>query len=276
MSLFDYSDDAINALTLFLGCDQILYVEGDDDVLFWEAVFGHYSDLKLDIRPAGGVNELQPYVDKVLGGELNCFVARDSDYGRVCGALKDHPRLIYTYGYSIENTLYSPGLIAEIVYFWSKRNGDYLTNTISWLEYFCNKTRRLLELDIKNFKDGLSIDTGAGHCQQFMMGRSSDMIDEDKLNYHVDRIIAANDIVYNDDDYRAPEDISLIYLLRGHFLQSAILKYINKVVKSVGRNTSISQDALYAHAIQFLKGNFPVPKQEGDFYQAQIERACGA
>lgn len=276
MSLFDYSDDAINTLTLFLGCDQILYVEGDDDVLFWEAVFSHCSDLKLDIRPAGGVNELQPYIDKVVAGDLSCFVAQDSDYGRICGSQKNHPRIIYTYGYSIENTLYSPNLIAEIVCLWSKRNGDYLTDIISWLDNLCSKTSKLFELDVKNFKDDLSIDTGAGHCQQFMLGRTSEVVDQEKINSHVDELIAANDVTFNDSDFRAPQDISLAYILRGHFLQSAVLKYINRTVKAVGRNTNISQDSLYAHAIHFLRVSFTMHEQEGNYYKAQIERACRA
>jgi len=272
MSVLEYSNEAINTLSIFMRSDFILFVEGDDDVLFWGALFSECAtNIKLDIRSVGGVNDLDKYVDGVVAGNLQCLVARDSDYARIVGRLPQHPKVLYTYGYSIENTLYSAGLIAEVIYLWSRKGDDHYTTVIEWLEGFINGVRPLFICDILNFMHGLSVDTGAGHCQRFMVGKHSDIVDAEKVLEHVQMLAAShNGFTQGIDDLLPAENISVARIIRGHFLQSGVLRYINRTLKTLGRNSSVSQDALYAHAIQYLKTGFSWEDEEGAFYKNQI------
>jgi len=275
MQALEYSDEAINALDAFLECDYILFVEGDDDVLFWSTVFCKCSDLSIDIRPVGGVNELKPYVDKVKAGELDCLVAKDADYTKHENCFLPHPRVLYTYGYSIENTLYKPELISSVIGLWSKRNVDCLREVNDWLMRFATATKPLFYLDYINYINNLELDTGAGHCQQFMQGRYSEEVDEIKLNEHVGLLRETHGISYVADELTPVIDIPVPLLMRGHFLQSAVLRFVNRKVKEFGRKANVSADALYAHAIHHLQNAFCWEDEEGVYYSKQVRSING-
>jgi len=270
VSALEYSDDALNALDAFMECDHILFVEGDDDVLFWRTVFEKCSNLTVDIRPVGGVNELQPYVDKVKGGDLTCLVAQDSDYTRYVPGFVRHPRVLYTFGYSIENTIYKSDLISSVIGFWSKKDIDCLKDVDSWLGRFSDLVGPLFHLDFVNFRKGLEIDVGAGHCQKFMMSRTSEEIDHLSLNQHLERLHMDHGIVCTDDDYKLIESVPVVLLMRGHFLQSAVLRFVNKKIRDFGRKASVSVDALYAHALHYFQNGFSWRSVEGRYYARQI------
>lgn len=102
MSDLFYSDDALNVRNVFLRVKTIVYVEGDDDVPFWEEVFSRIPEASFEIETAGGSNQLDLYIDKIVSGHLQAVAARDSDFLRHLGNTKDDPRILYTFGYSIE------------------------------------------------------------------------------------------------------------------------------------------------------------------------------
>ncbi|MGY2409579.1 DUF4435 domain-containing protein [Pseudomonas pergaminensis] len=272
MSALEYSDEALNALDVFLECDHILFVEGDDDVLFWRTVFEKNSNLSVDIRPVGGVNELKPYVDKVKAGELSCLVAQDSDYTRYVSGFVPHPRVLHTYGYSIENTLYKPELISSVIGLWAKKDISCVEEVKEWLSNFTLLSAPLFYLDFINYKKELKIDTGAGHCQKFMLGRLSEQLDVAKLCEHVEGIRAAHGVIYSEADVQAIVKVPVVVLMRGHFLQSAVLRFINRKIKAFGRNASVSVDALYAHAIHYFQNGFSWKSPEGKHYIKEVSK----
>ncbi|MDF3135351.1 DUF4435 domain-containing protein [Pseudomonas extremaustralis] len=270
MSALEYSNDALNALDAFMECDHILFVEGDDDVLFWRTVFEKCSDLTVDIRPVGGVNELQPYVNKVKCGDLSCLVAQDSDYTRYVPGFVRHPRVLYTFGYSIENTIYKSDLISSVIGLWSKRNINCLKDVDEWLERFSRVVGPLFYLDFVNYKKGLEVDVGAGHCQKFMASRTSEEIDYLILQQHLEMLHLEHGIVCSDEEYELIKNVPVILLMRGHFLQSAVLRFVNKKIKEFGRKASVSVDALYAHALHYFQNGFSWKSVEGRYYARQI------
>uniref|UniRef100_UPI000A82428C DUF4435 domain-containing protein n=1 Tax=Vibrio campbellii TaxID=680 RepID=UPI000A82428C len=80
MTEFSYSVDAEDVMSSFYGVDAILYVEGEDDIPFWDAIFSNLSDLSLEIKEVGGCDELEPYITKICNGELTDLVAMDRDF----------------------------------------------------------------------------------------------------------------------------------------------------------------------------------------------------
>lgn len=108
-----YSADAINVLNKFHRCEQLIYVEGEDDILFWDTLFQCCGIEEYKIEPKDGVEELNKYINKLETEELNIIIATDSDYY----IFNKHPpknrRIIRTIGYSIENTLYAPKCVEK-------------------------------------------------------------------------------------------------------------------------------------------------------------------
>ncbi len=62
MAKLEYSVGAKNVLTRFYRVDKMLYVEGDDDVPFWEFMFEKFADFNVEVQEVGGKEELRKYV----------------------------------------------------------------------------------------------------------------------------------------------------------------------------------------------------------------------
>ena len=54
MSDIQYSTDALNVLSDFYGVDTLVYVEGDDDVIFWQAIFEKFASRSVRFESVGG------------------------------------------------------------------------------------------------------------------------------------------------------------------------------------------------------------------------------
>lgn len=107
------SDSGLTNRALFTGTDYTLYVEGgggvagagSSDVIFWgDTVRALRPELRVTVVAYGGKPELETMAEKVRKQEIkNTIVALDSDFDEILDERKDHPNILYTYGYSWEN-----------------------------------------------------------------------------------------------------------------------------------------------------------------------------
>ncbi len=114
MPEFEYSIDALNARGAFFGVSALIYVEGDDDEVFWDKIFSQIPNFSYSIESLGGSEEIDKYIKKVESDGLNAIIARDSDYLKYCDKISKHKNIVYTIGYSIENTFYNTRSIYEL------------------------------------------------------------------------------------------------------------------------------------------------------------------
>ena len=106
----EYSRDAVNVLSKFHETDFIIYVEDEDDKYFWDTIF-KLNEVKFTyyFEPVNGCVALDDKIEKIIRFELgeSILVARDSDYIVLSNKAKENDRVIYTYGYSIENCIFN-------------------------------------------------------------------------------------------------------------------------------------------------------------------------
>ncbi len=121
MGSLSYSSKALDTLPLFHRKKFIIYVEGQDDVIFWEIVLRKFNMDNHQLKIAGGVSEIDKYTFSIVNDGVDIVVARDCDYSDVMGKQFNHPRVIYTHGFSIENSLYCPANIANEFFSVKKR-----------------------------------------------------------------------------------------------------------------------------------------------------------
>lgn len=103
MDNFDYSDEALSIKALFYKKERSLYVEGEDDIIFWEILLSKFQIENFHVEDVGGKNEIKKYVDKIHSG-ADFFVAMDSDYDYLYSFI-DHPKILRTCDHSIENSI---------------------------------------------------------------------------------------------------------------------------------------------------------------------------
>ncbi|MCW0015822.1 DUF4435 domain-containing protein [Rhizobium sp. BT-226] len=123
MTVFERSPDGISNRALFLGVDIVAYHEGnstDDislDTLFWNNVFECFRpDLKVRFLPSGGKTDILEILKGAPEENRNSLFLLDRDYDDICGDYIDRSDVLYTYGYSFENDIFSKELIDYFIY----------------------------------------------------------------------------------------------------------------------------------------------------------------
>ena len=149
---FLWSNEALNTLHLFHRADVILYVEGIDDIRFWEIVFEKTSTLNIKIIDVGGCENLAQYAIKIKKNLIRGVIAQDSDFHFFHNSFIEHPNIIYTSGYSVENTIVcSDTLFSSLISLGKMSKKDFDISTIqNWLEKLYQDIYELIILDIYN------------------------------------------------------------------------------------------------------------------------------
>lgn len=255
MNKLQYSNNALNVLSEFHGKRHVVYVEGIDDILFWKYILSQNGLHNVHIKEAGGNNEIEKLVHLILNEEIHLIVARDSHYCDILNRKRDHPRILYTFGYSIENSLFSPICIAFVVESYSKAAEDCLEEIEKWFEEFCGSLQTLIAQDIANIRYEKSLSIMSDSCARFLTTTKSHKLSKSKIqdftnhnikNFSNKEIDSITKLVSN---YKK----GLRYLLRGHFVQPGLRNLIkNCVKKKTGKDIPISNDSLLAHLLSIF------------------------
>ncbi|MDR7377197.1 hypothetical protein J2X19_001876 [Rhodoferax ferrireducens] len=108
---FTRSQSGIRNTSLFFGVDRTVYVEGTGvDQRFWQSVFSVFykGPLSFHFKSIGPRSAVMSYVEKIAKSEAaNTIAIMDSDYEGLKFSKFDIPNIIYTFGYSFENDLFS-------------------------------------------------------------------------------------------------------------------------------------------------------------------------
>lgn len=118
---------------LFLNVDAIVFVEGGRsyskndvytgqfdthaiDIKFWRGVFSIYhKGKKLQFRAIGSKPTLKNIVDDIDKEKIrNVYVAMDRDFDDINNELRNSNGVVYTYGYSWENDVWQPEIVADV------------------------------------------------------------------------------------------------------------------------------------------------------------------
>lgn len=270
MSSLFYSDDAENVLDLFYSVDTLVYVEGDDDVPFWENMFEKFTNLNVEIQDVGGSTALEPYIQKINNGTLKAIVACDSDLTFFSADNIEHRNIIRTFGYSIENTLIYTQSLYKALRTIAKVSTDKIpiNNVDLWLSEFHLSIQQLVKLDVFNYKEKLGKNVMVDNATRFMNSSTSSDICKNKIDTYTNNI-RPNLMGYDEsvvDTEIASKGLNLRCLVRGHFLFSAIARYISCFAKSLGAKVSVSNQALYPILILSFFNTFDEQHPEYEHY----------
>lgn len=266
MSDFEYSNEALNSISYFYKVEKILYVEGDDDELFWEEVLSFYNVESTKTISLGSSSEVDKYINNLINNdELNFFVARDLDYLLFNSNYIEHDKVLYTSGYSIENTLIKKDSVINAIssYGRIKKSDIDVNNFEKWISEILIVLKELVFFDIINditCKENVQhngIQILGDNCTRFMASDTSEMFCTTKINEFI-QSKELEKIYSHKKDYVNQKIIdinkSLLEIIRGHFLFSATLKYVSFSISKYNESKKkISNDALFSLLISNLK-----------------------
>ncbi|MCU1741165.1 MULTISPECIES: DUF4435 domain-containing protein [unclassified Pseudomonas] len=277
MPKLDYSPAAYNVLARFYRAKSILYVEGDDDVPFWNKIFKELTDIKVQIIPVGGADQIDEKIDMIFSEPVNFLAARDSDFIRLSKNSKNHPRILYTYGYSIENTLLTRSAIAELTGMACRSDEPDTSKVDSWIDKISASLSDLIRHDIANYISKKGVAVLFDNCTRLMQSEKSCLPCTARINAHQSKIAThfKPDLLNIVDTHLAEHGIPIEFHLRGHFLLSAVYKYIDGHVKS-SRKGEVSYESIYVGAIQYLGIFLKMENEHALHYRGQVQNAIAS
>ncbi len=265
-----YSDDAENVLCRFYGVKTIVYVEGKDDIPFWEHIFETFAKYSVQVHDAGGVSEIQKYIDRIESGKINAVIACDADFS-YADKFPDHKNILRSYGYSIENSMICISSLKKIIRSVGRvplKNID--ENEISiWFKQFGDATNTLVVHDIANhiLQEGKVV-TG-DNCTRFMKSAKSSEVCPKKVQEYLDGIDLkiSNKLRKSIATSLENSNRNEFDLLRGHFLFSASLKFVVSKIKQLGKNVSISNDSFFGSLFIAFESVFNNNHEHYNYYR---------
>lgn len=256
MDSLEYSTAALEAKALFYNKKAILYVEGIDDPLFWH-YFTNRLELDLHIEDVGGGGNIDKIVNKIIDENANIYVAIDRDY---IDYLEEEDRnkyindkILLTYGHSIENTLYNPLILNEVIKNYVKKT-DLLEvdNIISIYQSFENNSKDLLIYDILSNKLDSNVSVLGDSCMRHLKSNKSIEICTNKVTQYINSLgLNFNEnYLTNISSKIDASNLSIYQIIKGHFLTSFIINIIRLYVKQIrDKEITINTDNLYSLVI---------------------------
>lgn len=250
MSLFIHNPKASSIRGRFInGAPITVYIEGDDDKNFW---YRHFEDAgyKVAVIGVGGISNLEGYKQQIcLFPEVAKYiVAQDYDYNYYTSLEKySHPRIINTYGYSVENTMFCIPNINNIICKYAKTPGHNYDNEIEeWLTKLLNNLLEVIIYDIVNRKIDLGIDILKHSARFIYENQTINHSQIDAIRNEISKKVAKEELeVIKKHIKEDPRPLTAI--IRGHALTYPILNYIiSKTKKIRGCKINFSKDNLYA------------------------------
>ncbi len=277
MSNLRYSNEALNVRAKFSGVDVMVYVEGRDDVPFWEEVFRTICTLDVGVESVGGSPELDKLVDGVVSGDLQAFIARDSDYSSLDGSQFNHSRVLYTYGHSIENSLISKNSILACI----RSIGRLSIRDVSekdcetWLANFHKTIEDILSLDICLHRQNASKGVLSANCEKFMVKKGSPELSGSKIEAvkQTENFVSFSREISSLKTTLIGQSRTLADFLRGHFLFSVVLRYVNSSIKTLGSKTKSTNNDLFGALLMDFSKTFDKSHDHYAHYHSSIVAA---
>lgn len=253
MGNLEYSTNALEVKGAFYAKDITVYVEGDDDVMFWDNVFRLANKL-VHIEEVGGKPNLSNYIRKVIKEDAQFVIAMDNDNSEFMLESDTHPRIIRTYGYSIENSMYFDSANVErIVSAFCRKPISVQEEFEFWKKDFANSLFNLIVYDIAScrFKKGIKV--FGDSCQRFLKNDRSHTICEIKVSDYLDKI--SNRFLDSEiEEVKSlliQDEKDLWFLIKGHFIRLAFVNIIKSFVKKLSNRvvSSFSSEHVYASTI---------------------------
>lgn len=274
MAGLEYSDAALNIKSAFYGVQKMVYVEGDDDVIFWECVFRFFDKQGLKVESLGGVCEVKKMSDRIAAHGLNSAVARDSDFTSLDNNFVLGPNIILTYGHSIENSLITPTSLHRLAKTYGRVPDGVLDEEIfdAWIDYIESSFADLVYFDGANDLGGFGETVLSNNCSRFMTSKSSCSPCNARITDYLNSIT-------NEHLIKELPTVKLkirtlprriIDFMRGHFLASAAMKKINRVLHIVGSSKSVNNDSFTSSLMMAFELCFDSKHPHFEHYQAQV------
>lgn len=273
---FSHSEEADDVMHLFYGADIMVYVEGQDDIPFWEFMFTKFVDFSVEVQDVGDCKALEPYMNRIKNDKIKAIVACDLDLTIFTGQKYVHNNIIRTPKYSIENTMINEDSLVKAIKTAGKLqqkliDRDEITN---WKSDFLSKTEELVLLETFSAINNSGISVVGDNASRFMESRNSCILCDKKISSRI-KESKGKLIGYDKETMKKlfnSNKANVSDFIKGHFLFSAVNSFCNYYIKSKGSKKSISNDYLFSSLILTLDSTFNENHEDFKYYKSVLSK----
>ena len=244
---FSLSIPAQNIEARFYNKRGIVYVEGDDDKLFWAQYF---DSNQFEIRTVDGCKNMEDYENDILYHGLKSIVAKDADYSSYQRNNLTNPLIVCTLSHSIECVMYCPYNVNACLKKIARSLENHLLEIQQCYNDFFTDTKEMLVYDIANNVFGLGCSVCGDSCVPIMESNHSVKVSVEKRDRFLQQIAPAFPPDNIEEARRLLNDDkrTLRQIAKGHFQTSFVMNLLKKLTSQItgDKMPSISNDALYA------------------------------
>lgn len=276
MAELEYGRDALNVKSRFYRASCMFYVEGADDEVFWTIVATARPELSIQIESVGSCTQLDKLISKIESGEINAVAARDRDYLEIKKLLSSSKRVVYTSGYSIENTLVNSTSLASCVADMARKGTRDDAHADAWISEFSERIREILHLDVAGQLSERPVAIIGHSCDGFMKSKNSFTLCEDGIRSFIGRVGGSVALEKLNTANNELQGCDVKDVIRGHFLFSAVHRYVQVSARafSTSNHVSLSHDALFALLISHFRQMFKRGHPEYSYYTTAMRRVA--
>ncbi|MFJ7106630.1 DUF4435 domain-containing protein [Pseudomonas sp. NPDC098740] len=275
MAVLDYSDAALNVRAAFFGASRMLYVEGEDDVIFWESILRAFQKSGFKVESVDGVEELKKKIKKIEARQIDSVAARDSDFTRLDPAYKVVQDVMVTYGHSIENSLVTSMALFQLAKIYGRIPDGKISEADfdEWLDDLENSFVDLIFYDAANQINEMGVGVLSDNCTRFMTSQQScspctKKIEAAVVKHAADVPLQNNMLtvkaVFGKTRYRALD------FMRGHFLATAAMKRVNRLVARNGASKTVNNDSFTSSLMMGFSNVFNHHHPHYEHYASQV------
>ncbi|MEB3899428.1 DUF4435 domain-containing protein [Pseudomonas putida] len=275
MAALEYSDAALNVRAAFFGASKMLYVEGDDDVIFWESILSSFGRVGFKVESVGGVEELKKKIQKIESQQIDSVAARDADFVKLDQASQPIRNVMVTYGHSIENSLITSRALYKLARVYGRIPEGQISEQDfdAWLSDLEFNFSGLIFYDAANQINEMGIAVLSDNCTRFMTSQQSCSPSVQKIEEAMERHaqnlplhtnMLAIKAVFDRSGHRAVD------FMRGHFLATAAMKKVNRLVARNGASKSVNNDSFISSLMMGFDQVFDNNHPHYEYYRDQV------
>lgn len=255
MSAPVYSQKALAVRSKFTKRLIHCFVEWEEDKVFWSTVMTFYNkNFLLRFHMAGDCGAVDNIIDLIINGDENKMAIRDSDYLEIISSKIDHPRIIYTFGYSVENSIYNAKNLTRAIECLALGDRITIKEVEDWLKDCADKLEDLIILDIADITLSRGVGPLGDSSVGFVAHHKDYEIDEHIVNQKLAQYshlfsqseIDSAKLKYN--KYRKRKYL----LIRGHFLNHITVNFINRKIDTIrpqGKKAKVNYTSIFAQLV---------------------------
>lgn len=250
MQEFKRGEEGMDAYVHFFDADYYILLENDFDIYFWRKLFEEILTSKKfefssplsspyfskDEKNANGKNKLIEFSSTdVFQRSESIIIAWDSDY-EILKEKNDKKKIITTYGYTIENTIFCPYRLVELILdeaCLNRKDFDDILREIN--EWYLEISEKLKEFLIHNIAEVM---VKEDKSKKKVMGRTSHDyikneydIDLSKVEKVIDEIILTEEQKSKAIALCENAKLDKRYIISGHFWETLIRNKFSEIIR---------------------------------------------